>query len=395
MMFLDLDRFQMINDTLGHQVGDEMLRESPAACPGLVRETDFVARLGGDEFVIILPAISTPADAATIASKVTAALSTPIEANGPRVAHSPSIGISIFPDDGTDGDTILKMPTRRCTTPRPPAEQLPVLRRRTLNQSAAERLNIERKLRHAIARNELSLDFQPQFSGRDGRSPTGVESPGPLAPPTDGTISPARFIPGRRNRPDRRNRRLGSDHRLRRNGPLDPCRPQALRVAVNVSARQLRRRDFCETVANALTTSGLPPELLELEITSSVMENPQEAIHILERLGRMGVTLAIDDFGTGYSSLAYLKLFPIDHPEDRPSFVADIEARPQRPRHRLWHHRPQPSLGLKVIAEGSKPKTNSNCCAVTAATKSRATCSSKPLNSATAFAFLHARHAAE
>jgi EAL domain-containing protein (putative c-di-GMP-specific phosphodiesterase class I) len=195
-----------------------------------------------------------------------------------------------------------------------------------MNQSAAERLNIERKLRHAIARNELSLDFQPQFSGRDG-TPTGVEALVRWHHPTDGTISPARFIPVAEE--------TGLIVEIGDWVLTTACVEMArwihaglkpLRIAVNVSARQLRRRDFCETVANALTTSGLPPELLELEITeSSVMENPQEAIHILERLGRMGVTLAIDDFGTGYSSLAYLKLFPIDHLKIDRSFVADIE----------------------------------------------------------------------
>jgi EAL domain-containing protein (putative c-di-GMP-specific phosphodiesterase class I) len=221
-----------------------------------------------------------------------------------------------------------------------------------MNQSAAERLNIERKLRHAIARNELSLDFQPQFSGRDG-TPTGVEALVRWHHPTDGTISPARFIPVAEE--------TGLIVEIGDWVLTTACVEMArwihaglkpLRIAVNVSARQLRRRDFCETVANALTTSGLPPELLELEITeSSVMENPRKP-SILERLGRMGVTLAIDDFGTGYSSLAYLKLFPIDHLKIDRSFVADIEHDLNDRAIAFGTIALAHSLGLKVIAEG-------------------------------------------
>ena len=396
MMFLDLDRFKMINDTLGHQVGDEMLREVACRLSGLVRETDFVARLGGDEFVIILPAISTPADAATIASKVTAALSTPIEANGHELHTSPSIGISIFPDDGTDGDTILKNADTAMYHAKAAGRNNYQFFAADMNQSASERLNIERKLRHAIARNELSLDFQPQFSGRDG-TPTGVEALVRWYHPTDGTISPARFIPVAEE--------TGLIVEIGDWVLTTACVEMArwihaglkpLRIAVNVSARQLRRRDFCETVANALTTSGLPPELLELEITeSSVMENPQEAIHILERLGRMGVTLAIDDFGTGYSSLAYLKLFPIDHLKIDRSFVADIEHDLNDRAIAFGTIALAHSLGLKVIAEGVETEDQLELLRSNGCDEVQGYLFSKPLNSATAFAFLHARHAAE
>ncbi len=396
MMFLDLDRFKTINDTLGHQVGDEMLREVACRLSSVVRETDFVARLGGDEFVIILPGINSPADAASIASKVTAALSAPIEANGHELHTSPSIGISIFPDDGTDGDTILKNADTAMYHAKAAGRNNYQFFAADMNQSAAERLNIERKLRHAIARNELSLDFQPQFSAPDGE-PTGVEALVRWHHPTDGMISPARFIPVAEE--------TGliveiGDWVLTTaciemsrwiNAGLKP-----LRIAVNVSARQLRRRDFCETVANALTTSGLPPELLELEITeSSVMENPQEAILILERLGRMGVTLAIDDFGTGYSSLAYLKLFPIDHLKIDRSFVADIEHDLNDRAIAFGTIALAHSLGLKVIAEGVETEDQLELLRANGCDEVQGFLFSRPLNSAAAFAFLHARHAAE
>jgi EAL domain-containing protein (putative c-di-GMP-specific phosphodiesterase class I) len=169
-----------------------------------------------------------------------------------------------------------------------------------------------------------------------------------------------------------------------------------IRMAVNVSARQLRRRDFCETVANALTTSGLPAELLELEITeSSVMENPQEAIHILERLGHMGITLAIDDFGTGYSSLAYLKLFPIDHLKIDRSFVADIEHDLNDRAIAFGTIALAHSLGLNVIAEGVETEDQHELLRSNGCDEVQGFLFSKPLTGAAAFAFLHARDAAE
>ena len=396
IMFIDLDRFKIINDTLGHQIGDELLREVACRLSGVIRETDFVARLGGDEFVIILPSISSPADAAMVAGKIIAKLSTPIEAEGHELHTSPSIGISIFPDDGPDSDTVMKNADVAMYHAKAAGRNNYQFFTAEMNRITADRLNIERKLRHAIARNELSLDFQPQFSGRDG-TPTGVEALVRWYHPTDGTISPARFIPVAEE--------TGLIVEIGDWVLTTACVEMArwihaglkpLRIAVNVSARQLRRRDFCETVANALTTSGLPPELLELEITeSSVMENPQEAIHILERLGRMGVTLAIDDFGTGYSSLAYLKLFPIDHLKIDRSFVADIEHDLNDRAIAFGTIALAHSLGLKVIAEGVETEDQLELLRSNGCDEIQGYLFSKPLNSATAFAFLHARHAAE
>lgn len=396
LMFLDLDRFKIINDTLGHQVGDEMLREVACRLSNLLRETDFVARLGGDEFVVILPGITTPADAATVAAKITAALSTSIEANGHDLHTSPSIGISIFPDDGPDGDIILKNADTAMYHAKASGRNNYQFFAAEMNHSAAERLNIEGKLRHAIARNELSLVFQPQFSA-PGVVPTGVEALLRWHHPTDGMISPARFIPVA----EETGMIVEIGDWVLSTACIEMARwikagLKPVRVAVNVSARQLRRRDFCETVANALITSGLAPELLELEITeSSVMENPQEAILILERLGRMGVTLAIDDFGTGYSSLAYLKLFPIDHLKIDRSFVADIEHDLNDRAIAFGTIALAHSLGLRVIAEGVETADQLELLRANACDEVQGFLFSKPLNSAAAFAFLHAKQRAE
>jgi diguanylate cyclase (GGDEF)-like protein/PAS domain S-box-containing protein len=396
IMFIDLDRFKIINDTLGHQVGDEMLREVACRLSSVIRETDFVARLGGDEFVIILPAITNPADAALVASKIVNALSTPIEADGHELHTSPSIGISIFPDDGPDGDSILKNADTAMYHAKAAGRNNYQFFASDMNQVATERLDIERKLRHAISRNELALVYQPQFRADKSR-PTGVEALLRWHHPTDGMISPERFIPVAEETGmivEIGDWVLHTACREMKHWIDNGLRP--VRVAVNVSARQLRRRDFCETVAGALAESGLPAELLELEITeSSVMENPKEAILILERLGRMGISLAIDDFGTGYSSLAYLKLFPIDHLKIDRSFVRDIEHDLNDRAIAFGTIALAHSLGLNVIAEGVETADQLELLCTNGCDEVQGYFFSKPLTSGAAFAFLHAARWAE
>ncbi len=396
VMFLDLDRFKVINDTLGHSVGDELLREVATRLAATVRETDTVARLGGDEFVVVLPDISHVTDAAIVAGKIIGALATPITVNQQELHTSPSIGISIFPTDGSDADTILKNADTAMYHAKGAGRNNYQFFAEEMNRSAIERLGIENKLRQAVTRNEFVLVFQPQFAAGSGR-PTGVEALLRWHHPSEGTIAPDRFIPIAEETglivPIGEWVLLNACREMRR---WIDCGLPPLRMAINVSPRQLRRRDFCEMVAGALADSGLAPELLELEITeSAVMENPQEAIGILEILGRMGVTLAIDDFGTGYSSLAYLKLFPIDHLKIDRSFVRDIEHDLNDRAIALGTIALAHSLGLKVIAEGVETADQLALLAGNGCDEVQGYLFSQPLTGAAAFALLHARTTTE
>ena len=395
IMFIDLDRFKIINDTLGHQVGDELLREVACRLSNAIRETDYVARLGGDEFVILLPAINSAADAAVIGSKIIAKLSTAIDAEGHELHTSPSIGISIFPDDGPDADTVMRNADMAMYQAKAAGRNNYQFFTQEMNRATATRLDLEHKLRHALTRNEFSIAYQPQFSANSSK-PTGVEALIRWHHPIDGMISPDRFIP------------IAEETEL----IVDigewvlhtACREMKhwqdkglglMRIAVNVSARQLQRRDFCNTVAGALAESGLPAECLELEITeSSVMENPEESIQILQNIRRMGVTLAIDDFGTGYSSLAYLKRFPIDHLKIDRSFVTDIEIDLNDRAIAFGTIALAHSLGLNVIAEGVETEDQLELLRSNGCDEIQGYLLSKPLTSGAAFAFLHALHPA-
>ncbi|MGE5470077.1 MAG: EAL domain-containing protein [Bacteroidota bacterium] len=392
IMFLDLDRFKIINDTLGHSIGDEMLREVAARLSRSVRESDMVARIGGDEFVILLPDIASAAVAATVAGKVLTAFANPITVDGVELHTSPSIGISIFPDDGLDGDTILKNADTAMYCAKAAGRNNYQFYAAEMNLAATERLDLERKLRQALLREEFALAFQPQLMAGDQR-PVGVEALVRWHHPTDGVIPPIKFIP------------IAEEtglivalgewvlrtacHEMKR--WLDAGLPP-IKVAVNVSARQLRRRDFLETVAGALVESDLPPHLLELEVTESVaMDNPEESIRLLQAIRQMGVSIAIDDFGTGYSSLAYLKRLPIDYLKIDRSFVADIEHDLNDRAIAFGTIALAHSLGLEVIAEGVETEDQLELLRTNGCDEIQGYFFSPPLQPAAAFAYMSKR----
>jgi diguanylate cyclase (GGDEF)-like protein/PAS domain S-box-containing protein len=353
LLFLDLDRFKTINDSLGHHLGDELLLEVSNRLRSTVRETDVVARLGGDEFVVVLRDIGEEWGAAHVAGKLLGCLSQPYHVGEHLLRVTVSIGISLCPDNGDDPITLMRNADTAMYHAKGLGRANFQFYDEELNRSAMERLELERKLREALERGEFELWYQPQFAAADRRL-VGVEALLRWRHPTDGLISPARFIPVAEETgmivP------IGSwvlgEACAQARRWLDAGLPP-LRMSVNLSARQLRSASLPEQVAGVLAATGLPAGTLFVEITeSSVMEKPAEATRLLERLKALGVGIAIDDFGTGHSSLSYLKLFPLDQLKIDRSFVSDIEfdtndAAIVAAAVSLSHN-----LGLAVVAEG-------------------------------------------
>ncbi|MDX1656185.1 MAG: EAL domain-containing protein, partial [Candidatus Competibacteraceae bacterium] len=335
VLFLDLDDFKRINDTLGHNVGDLLLKEVADRLSASVRVSDWVvrpgddenlaggvARLGGDEFTVLLNHLNQIEDAGGVAQRILDALAAPMALSGHEVVVTPSIGISVFPYDGQDADMLLKHADTAMYDAKRSGKNRYRFFDQSMNDAAYRRLTLENHLRRALERNELFLNFQPQADLWNGPV-VGVEALLRWHNQELGMVSPAEFIP------------LAEE-----TGLIIPigewvlrqaCHQArawqqeglpAIRVAVNLSARQFTQKNLVEMVAEILEETGLQPCYLELEITESLlMEDVEEGIGTMHRLKALGVKLAIDDFGTGYSSLSYLKQFPIDRLKIDQSFV--------------------------------------------------------------------------
>ncbi len=353
LLFLDLDRFKNINDSLGHHVGDQLLVKVAGRLSRSVRASDVVARLGGDEFVVVLQGVIDVTMVAHIADKLLHTLSEPYLLEQRELHVTPSIGIALFPDDSASVDDLMRNADAAMYHAKALGRANFQFFTDELNRAAAVRLELESKLRRAISRGEFALHYQPQLSSRDGRV-VGGEALIRWLHPEQGLISPATFIPIAEEtrliveigtwalQAACRQARIWADRGLGR-----------LRLSVNLSPRQLRDSRLPEVVARIIEETGIDPDLLELEITeSSVMEQPERAIEILHALKRLGIHIAIDDFGTGYSSLSYLKLFPIDRLKIDRSFVSDIENDPNDAAIVTAAVSLAHNLGLSVVAEG-------------------------------------------
>jgi diguanylate cyclase (GGDEF)-like protein/PAS domain S-box-containing protein len=353
VIFIDMDRFKLINDTLGHQVGDHLLVEVAARLKASVRESDIVARLGGDEFVVVLTGMESALDAMPVAGKILHALGQPYEVDGHILHSSPSIGVSVFPGDGTDAETLMKNADTAMYHAKEQGRNNVQFFTADMNAAASERLELERDLRSAIAAGTLEVHYQPQVSARDG-GVRGVEALARWRHPQHGMVPPLKFIPIAEE--------AGLIETLGAWVLEAACRQLAawravgidrVRMAVNLSAHQLRSSHLVGQVRDCIARYGLQPGDLELEVTESVaMENPERAVSQLQALRDLGVMLAIDDFGTGYSSLAYLKLLPIQVLKLDRAFVRDIETDANDAAISAATLALARSLGLAVVAEG-------------------------------------------
>ncbi|HLO75790.1 MAG TPA: EAL domain-containing protein [Magnetospirillum sp.] len=325
IMFLDLDLFKRINDTLGHGVGDMVLIETARRLGQCVREGDTVARLGGDEFVILLPELDHLEDAAKLAERVINNVKAPFVIDEHELYVTTSVGIAVYPDDGQSCEQLIKNADTAMYRAKDLGRNAYQLYTPSMNARSFERLAMESSLRHALARSEFTLVYQGKVDLVSGRM-SGVEALVRWRHPDMGLVSPAEFIPLAENMGligdigawvlKAACRQCKSWHEL----GLPP-----VRIAVNVSALQFREGDVPALVQEALTETGLSPQYLELELTESVlMQRVEEVAHVLRELRQMGVHISIDDFGTGYSSLSYLKRMPIDALKIDRSFVHDL-----------------------------------------------------------------------
>lgn len=325
LMMLDMDRFKVVNDTMGHDAGDALLCEIAARLQRSIRETDTVSRLGGDEFALLFTDVTDSQHVAHLAQLVLAQFVTPVAIDGREIFSGASIGVVLYPTDTEDGDSLLKFADSAMYHAKESGRNNYQFYSQDMTASAQQRLRLETELRLAVDRGELFLHYQPQVDARTNRI-TGVEALLRWQDSAGDSISPAQFIP------------LAEE-----TGLIVPIGKWVLKTAceqlkrwheaghedivmsVNVASRQFRDLLFHDTVRQAIESSGIPPGALELEITESILlENSGDTRHTLQEIKALGASLAIDDFGTGYSSLSYLKRFPIDRVKIDQSFVRDL-----------------------------------------------------------------------
>lgn len=336
VLYLDLDRFKRINDTLGHSYGDELLIKVAQRLHANLRDSDIlsagdndcnnhVARLGGDEFIIFLNQIHERQDAAAVAERVIKSLSQPTSLDQYEVVVTPSIGIAVYPEDGESTEELLKNADAAMYHAKEKGRSCFKFYDQSLNSKALQRLTLEQELRLAIQQKQFCLHYQPQVS-LETKTIVSVEALIRWHHPQQGLISPAEFIPVAEE--TGQIIEIGNwvlktacyQAKEWLNAGLPNCK-----MAVNLSSLQFKQPDLCQIVEETLAQSELPPHLLELEVTESmIMSDARDNIAKLKQLKELGVSLAVDDFGTGYSSLNYLKKFPIDTLKVDRSFIIDI-----------------------------------------------------------------------
>ena len=392
VLFVDLDRFKAVNDSLGHIVGDRLLRKAGQRLRKLLRAGDTVARVGADGFVIVLPDLTKADDGATIARKVLELLSAPFDIEGHEIFVTASVGIATSPPEGCESDALLRNANAAMSRAKSAGRGTFQFYTAAMNDRAMEKLVLEADLRRALERDEFVLHFQPKLSLASGEL-TGFEALIRWNRGGKGLVPPGSFVPV-----------------LEDSGLIAPvgewiiasaCRQirdwqasglEAVPVAVNVGVKQFLHQDIVGVIERALLESGIAPRLLEVEITESdAMHNPDEAVAILTQLRERHIRVAIDDFGTGYSSLGYLKRLPVDALKIDRSFVTGLPGDPDdasiaRAVIAMAH-----SLGLKVVAEGVETEAQRQFLAANGCDQMQGYLFSRPVPAADCERFLAAR----
>jgi diguanylate cyclase (GGDEF)-like protein/PAS domain S-box-containing protein len=353
ILLLDLDRFQIINDSLGHSLGNELLKRVAERLGTEVRSQDTLARIGGDEFVILLQEVEDDQGVAAALEKIRASLLRPFEIGSRHLRITASIGVSLFPDNGDDEETLIRNADISMYNSKAAGRDTFRFFVGEMDVRIVETMDLEADLRQAIEFEELILHFQPKVDVATGEI-VGSEALVRWEHPRRGMVSPGAFIP------------LAEE-----TGLIEPIGEWVLReachrnkgfqeeglppvtVAVNISARQFRNKGFADIIAKVLHESGLEPRWLDLELTESmIMDHPEEAAMMMSRLKETGITLSLDDFGTGYSSLNYLRRFPVDTLKIDRSFIADVESDPGSASVANSIIDIAHNLGIEAVAEG-------------------------------------------
>jgi diguanylate cyclase (GGDEF)-like protein/PAS domain S-box-containing protein len=353
VLFISLDRFKIINDSLGPALGDELLRQFSGRLVRCVRLRDTAGRLGGDEFALILTMTRDQQEAVNVANEVREALRAPFDLHGQRAALTASIGISMYPDDATDPGTLIKYADTAMVRAKEAGRDGYRFFTAGMNVQVLARLDLELALRGALEDGQFALYYQPKLELNTGRI-SGVEALLRWQRPGYGLVYPAEFVPVMEE--TGLVVRVGEwiiDEACRQIAEWNREGVRDLRVAVNVSSRQFVEGDLEGAIRRALDTHGIEPGLLELELTeSALMSNAEHTIEVLTSLKQLGIRIAIDDFGTGYSSLAYLKRFPVDKLKIDIAFVRDVTTNPDDAAIALAIISMAHSLHMLVIAEG-------------------------------------------
>ena len=392
VMFLDMDNFKTINDTLGHGVGDQFLVEVAKRLSATVRDNDIVARLGGDEFVVVLAELDSPQDATSVAAKIIDSLCLPITLGSHVLRSSVSIGICFYPQDGKDRGVLMQSADIAMYHAKNNGKGVFHFFNADMMTVAAKRLALEHDLREAVSQQQFVLHYQPQLDS-SGQHATGVEALIRWQKPSGELVPPNDFIPLAEE--------LGLINEMGDWALQTACHTlaswrqrglTALTMAVNLSAIQLRNAALPAQIAQALHNSGLPGKALTLEITESVaMQDPQASIERLGLIRALGVRLAMDDFGTGYSSLAYLKRLPLDYLKLDRAFVQDLETDSNDAAICAATIGLAHNLGFGVIAEGVETQAQCNYLSNLGCDAFQGYFFSRPLTEAAAYEWLVSR----
>jgi diguanylate cyclase (GGDEF)-like protein len=353
VMFIDLDRFKTINDSLGHLTGDQLLKEVASRLCRAVRASDTVARLGGDEFVVLVPGIRSVDEAGRVAEKIIEALAAPFPLEGRMLHITPSIGICIYPDDGADVETLMRHADGAMYHAKAAGRNNYQFFTQKMNVAAAQHFELESNLRSALALGQFELHFQPIIDIATRRVHT-MEVLLRWRRPAQGLVMPDSFIP-----------------LIEENGLIVPIGEWVMRraceqsmewqrmglapvpLAVNLSPRQFMHRGLVDSIRRILDETGIDPSLIEFEITeTALMQHGEHTMEILGQINAMGIRLSIDDFGTGYSSLAYLKRFPVKKIKIDRAFIKDLEESAEDRAIVAAIIALSDSLQLSVVAEG-------------------------------------------